>query len=131
MKYIDLGLLSGTLWADTNEEGYYNYEAAVEKYGDNLPTKEQFEELQTQCQWKWNGSGYDVKGPNGNCICLPASGSRNCYGNVGYVGHDGNYWSSTPYGLDDAWYLVFGSGGVSMFCIIRCDGLSVRLIKSK
>ena len=38
MEYIDLGLPSGTLWADCNEEGFYYFDEAVEKYGYRLPT---------------------------------------------------------------------------------------------
>lgn len=128
-RVIDLGLPSGTLWADKNEEGYYTFDEAVEKYGDQLPTHEQLEELKNSCKWEWIGDGYRVEGPNGNVIVMPAAGSRSCCGNVGYVGSDGDYWSSTPYGLDDAWYLAFGSGGVDMFCSIRCYNFSVRLVK--
>ncbi len=36
-EYIDLGLPSGTLWATENEEGYFTFDEAVEKYGDSLP----------------------------------------------------------------------------------------------
>ena len=79
MKYIDLGLPSGTLWVDTNEEGYYTFDDAVEKYGNCLPTKEQLEELKTQCQWEWTGAGYKVTGPNGNSIVLSAAGFLNCF----------------------------------------------------
>ena len=49
---VDLGLPSGTLWKDKNEEGgFYTYEQAMSKFGDKLPTKEQFKELKNKCQW--------------------------------------------------------------------------------
>ena len=65
--YVDLGLPSGTLWKDQNEiAGLYTYEQAMEKFGNELPTKEQLEELQTSCRWTWTGSSYRVEGPNGN-----------------------------------------------------------------
>ena len=129
MAYIDLGLPSGTLWADTNEEGYYNYETAVEKYGDNLPTREQFEELQTQCQWKWNGSGYDVTGPNGNTLVLAAAGYRYCDGCVYRVDSNGCYWSSMPYDSNYVWSLYFNSSDVTIGNYNRCYGGTVRLVK--
>ena len=98
MDFIDLGLPSGTLWAESNEEGFYTFDEAVSKYGDSLPTREQFIELRSQCKWEWMGDGYKVTGPNGNCIVLPAKGFRDDDGNVYGVGFIGNYWSSTPLG---------------------------------
>lgn len=127
---VDLGLPSGTLWRDRNEEGgFYTYEQAMNKFGDKLPTKEQLEELKNKCSWSWTGNGYKVTGPNGNSIVLPASGSRLCDGNVYYVGSFGYYWSSTPDGSDDAWYLYFFSDEVDMDSDDRCYGNSVRLVQ--
>ena len=131
MKYIDLGLPSGTLWADTNEEGFFAFDEAVEKCGDNLPTKEQLEELVNHCKWSWNGSGYNVTGPNGNSIILPAEGNRSCGGSVGGVGSYGDYWSSTLFGSDYTWNLRFYSGGRVVSGCRRCYGESVRLVKNK
>lgn len=127
---VDLGLPSGTLWKDKNEEGgFYTYDQAVSRFGDKLPTKEQFEELQSQCRWTWTGNGYKVVGPNGESIVLPAAGGRGCDANVGNVGSSGYYWSSAPNGSDDAWYLNFHSGEVYMYSNFRCIGLSVRLVQ--
>lgn len=128
--FVDLGLPSGTLWRDRNEEGgFYTYEQAMNKFGDKLPTKEQLEELKNKCSWSWTGSGYKITGPNGSSIVLPASGYRGCNGSVNGVGSRGYYWSSTPYGSDNAWYLYFDSGGVGMGNIERCRGQSVRLVQ--
>ena len=127
---VDLGLPSGTLWRDKNEEGgFYTYDQAMAKFGDRLPTKEQFKELTSKCQWSWTGSGYKVTGPNGNSITLPAAGSRNCNGGVYNVGSYGFCWSSTPKGSDYAWYLYFYSGSVGMNLGSRCCGCSVRLVQ--
>lgn len=131
MKYIDLGLTSGTLWSDTNEEGFYTFDDAVKKYGDSLPTREQLEELMNHCKWEWNGSGYNVTGPNGNSIILPAAGYRHCDGGVYRVVSSGLYWPSTHYDSDGAWYLYFNSDGVVVYYCSRCHGFSVRLVKSK
>lgn len=127
--YVDLGLESGTLWKAQNESGgFYDYDEAMSKFGSRLPTKEQFEELMDNCDWTWNGSGYNVQGSNGNSIVLPASGYR-CDGDVGDVGSYGGYWSSTPDNSDFARSLCFNSGEVYMSGRIRCCGVSVRLVQ--
>ena len=137
--YVDLGLPSGTKWKASNEIKaadaqyvFFTYDEAVSRFGNRLPTKEQYEELKAVCQWMWNGSGYRVTGPNGNYIVLPASGYRDCSGNgyrVVYVGSYGYYWSSTPDGSDDAWDLYFSSSSVCMYNDSRCVGGSVRLVQ--
>lgn len=129
--WVDLGLPSGMLWKDKNEEGgLYTYEQAMSKFGDKLPTREQFKELINKCQWSWTGSGYKVTGPNGNSITLPAAGFRRCSGSVECVGSYGCYWSSTPYGSEDrTWELTSYLGSVDMSYSYRCFGLSVRLVQ--
>lgn len=126
---VDLGLPSGTLWRESNEKGFYNYSAAIRTFGGKLPTKEQFEELKTQCQWIWTGNGYKVVGSNGNSIVLPAAGYRYHDGTVNDVGSHGNYWSSTSSDSDSAWCLDFGSYTVSMKYLLRWVGQSVRLVQ--
>ena len=82
-EYVDLGLPSGTLWKSKNEKGtYYTYEEAISQFGDKLPTRDQFAELQAFCTWTWTGKGYVIKGDNGNSIVLQAVGFRNCDGNL-------------------------------------------------
>ena len=129
--YVDLGL--SVYWKNSNESGYYTYDEAVERFGNRLPTKEQYDELSQKCEWKWNGSkkGYDIKGPSGNSIFLPAAGVRDCGGGVDNVGTYGDYWSSTPSYSENAWYLNFYSSGVDMDYYYRCRGRSVRLVQGK
>ena len=126
--FVDLGLPSGTLWKNKNESGFFTYYQAV-RFGRNLPTKDDFEELKSVCKWSWTGSGYKVTGPNGNSIYLPAAGFRGSGNTMYYVGSDGNYWSSTPNGSENAWHLTFYSGGVDIGYITynRCQ--SVRLVQ--
>ena len=135
-EYVDLGLTSGTKWKAMNEVNeadteydFFTYDEAMDRFGNSLPTKEQCEELKSECQWSWTGSGYNVTGPNGNSISLPAAGGRGCNGGVGGVGSYSYYWSSTPYGSGGAWYLGFDSDIVLMDYFSRCYGLSVRLVQ--
>lgn len=133
---VDLGLPSGTLWKDKNEEGgFYTYEQAKNKFGVKIPTEEQYEELINKCQWSWIGSGYKVTGPNGNSIVLPASGAiQDCYVNkeVQYVGELGMYWSSTPNDSGNAWALGFDRATGEHVDIHKCCyGFSVRLVQNK
>ena len=52
--YVDLGLPSGTQWKEKNEVNpadsvynLYTYDEAMTEFGEQLPTKEQFEELKS------------------------------------------------------------------------------------
>ena len=136
-EYVDLGLISMTLWKAYNEKNptddkydFYTYDEAVATFRNNLPTMEQFEELMHSCRWVWSSLGiYKVFGPNGNYILMPASGCRDCNGEVAYNRTYGFYWSSTPDGQTRAWYLNFYSNEVYMYNYNRCYANSVRLVK--
>ena len=130
LKYVDLGLPSGTLWKNANEGGdaaLYTYDDAVSMFGNQLPTLQQLEELKDECEWTWIGNGYKVTGPNGNSIVLPAAGYRDCDGTP-YGGTRGRYRSSTNYS-DYPWGLYFDSSRVGMMNYDRCSGWSVRLVQ--
>ena len=118
-EYVDLGLPSGTLWKKNNEDntnddhGFYTYLEAVRLFGDNMPTRGQFQELIEYCVWTWNAfrNGYDIKG-------------RNDVGSIGY------FWSSTHHGSYNSWYLYFTSEGTDLNYDDRSNMQSVRLVKS-
>ena len=139
-QYVDLGLPSGTQWKSDNESGYYDYNAAMSKYGNSLPTKEQLEELKDKCTWTWTGKAYRVTGPNGNSIVLPADGTQNCYGeNNGKKGVWGGYWSCSAVGANNACYLGIldpkaAGKYLSPYKVSNdkhCFGYSVRLVQSQ
>lgn len=129
--WIDLGLLSGTLWKDKNDMGgFYTYEQAIDRFGNSIPTKEQFEELINTCRWEWIGNGYNVIGPNGDSIFFPACGFTWCdrKRETRLAGRSGSYWSRTKYEGNNAWFLSFDEEKVK-FGFNSCTGLSVRLVK--
>lgn len=134
--YVDLGLPSGTLWKDKNEEGYfaggyYPYDKAVSIFGDKLPTKAQLEELKNSCRWNWTGSGFEVVGPNGESINLPADGFRISGGTEVDQGCCGYYLSST---LKDSYFVLYlficQSGEVSVKYNYPDHAYSVRLVQN-
>ena len=137
IKWVDLGLPSGRLWASENIDGYYTYDQAVELFGEYLPKGVAFAELIEECKVEWNPytKGLDVTGPNGNSIFLPACGYKGekC---CRFVGDEGNYWSRMPYANSESFapdsqtharYLYFFSGYVSpLDNTLRSLGFSVR-----
>ena len=131
LEYVDLGLPSGTLWKGANEDGLCSSDEAMERYGNMLPTKEQFEELKTKCQWTWTGSECRVTGPNGSFIVLPAEGYSSSYGDICNVGSYGYYWSSTADWDNKAWDLFFNSENEDLSLSNSSDAQSVRLVKNE
>ena len=129
--YVDLGLPSGTLWKNVNEQGFYTYDDAMAKFGNYLPTKDQFEELINSCEWTWTGNGYKIVGPSGKSISLPAAGVRLCSTLERYVGEYGYYWSSSPdapLSQKGAMEMYFSPNAAYVYPNARCNGLSIRLV---
>ena len=76
-----------------------------------MPTSKELNELCRECSWKWTTindvPGYEVTGPNGNSIFLPATGYKND-GNVFNKVAGGYYWTSTVFkSCNRAYYLQF------------------------
>lgn len=143
IEYIDLGLPSGTLWANRNVNvgkiRHFTYMEArmlsmeSEFQSGSLPTYDDFQELIQYCSWKWTMlfgklNGYRVVGPNGNSIFLPASGY--CSGtSLLDPGFYGRYWSTNFDGSSLAFYLYFSSSSKDMYRYSRTCSLSVRTVK--
>lgn len=138
MKYIDLALPSGTLWADCNVGAekpqdygdYFNFEDA-QKCG-TLPTCEQWAELEQHCKLLWNlkEKQLEIVGPNGKKIILPAAGYR-LGTSFDYVGIGGNYWSNS-FSATNAYNAGFSSSSFySKLGYYRYYGFTVRLIKNR
>ena len=132
-------------WGETEEKDVYSdydgdidvnisateYDVAYVKWGKDwrMPTQKEIAELCDNCSWLWtsiNGvSGYQVTGPNGNSIFLPAAGNRydaDVYGR-GSVGY---YWSGTLRDSDDAFYIAFEEGDWWWDDTERACGFSIR-----
>ncbi|MCQ2204265.1 MAG: fibrobacter succinogenes major paralogous domain-containing protein [Bacteroidales bacterium] len=103
-----------------------------------MPTKEEINELITICTWTWTQKndvyGYEVKGPSGNSIFLPAAGYM-IDGNVRYQGSYGHYWSNTlgDVSSSSAYAIFFSATQRQMTTdnnssYLRCQGFSVRAV---
>lgn len=80
-----------------------------------IPTKTQWEELKGKCAWFWIGNGYEVTGPNGQSITIPAAGFR--YGtSTSGVGYCGSYWTSSvcPFFAGSAWLIFIDSDTINI-----------------
>lgn len=88
--------------------GNPQYDAARANWGGNwrMPTYEELNELYTNCTWTWAIGGYNVTGPNGNSIFMPATGARYKDFAKG-VGEHCIYWSSTPYSDEEMKYAAY------------------------
>ena len=94
-------------------------DTAILLWGSNwrMPTQAELQTLLKYCEAAWtdNYNGTGIKGRvftgkdaySSNSIFLPAAGNYDPYG-LGGQGNSGSYWSSTPYGNDDAYYLNIG-----------------------
>lgn len=127
MEYIDLGLPSGNLWAAENEEGYYTFDEAVAKFWDNLPTKEDFEELVAHCWKRWDDErkGMEFMGDNGKKLFLPVQGyhvGKSEYHFVSLLKHQSESYNDSTRSITSHFY--------RKGCVpIGMDAFAVRLIK--
>ena len=108
-------------------------DAATVNWGGSwrMPTRAEQDELRTECDWEWttlNGvNGYEITGPNGNSIFLPATGRR--YGtDILHRGSNGSYWSASLYARysGSAYYLFFNDRSNYQAYLHRGYGFSVR-----
>lgn len=120
--YVEIGEdISGT-----------EYDVAHVQWGGSwrMPSNDEFEELFEQCSWKWTSvndiNGYELTGPNGNSIFLPAAGERNGP-NVNNCNVRGYYWTASSYHeKQDARELYFMESGWNTWRSSRTRGYSVR-----
>ena len=100
----------------------------------SMPTRAQFDELQSECDWQWVTApvpGYKVKARSGGSyIFLPAGGYK------GYGWQDdpvGYYWSKNLYTSERKWAYLLGFTESSWFTdkMERCNGMLVRPVIKK
>lgn len=87
-EFVDLGLPSGTLWSNdyektNNEISYIPYLAAK---AFNLPSEEQWKELNDNCKWE-----YEVNNGVYKFICIGLNGKSISFSNKGMYTSDGHF----------------------------------------
>lgn len=111
-------------------------DAATAAAGDGwrLPTKEEFEELQTKCTWKWEiadgQAGYRVIAANGNTIFLPAAGFQ--YGERVFMSGENGYYLTNTRGTDDSEAITIGfckDQPIWSYPTARFFGYSIRPVR--
>ena len=134
--------LNGLIWdtenLEINGKTHFTYEEAkaeAAKRGKRLPTKNDFEELlQLSHIWDTNKKGMwfaekeaDLK--NGKSLFLPTAGTR-YHGDtvIADAGKFGGYWSVTPCGTINAYYLYFNGTNAYMCNLNRFYGFTVRCV---
>lgn len=115
----------------TEFAGKRKYDAARAWWGGSwrMPRKQDFDELRFLCQWQWDGNGYVVTGPNGNCIYLPACGWGEGHNNLSH-GTDGAYWTASPSGYNCAYFLGFNQSGINIYSDYYIYGQSIRPVSN-
>ena len=123
----EVGVVDHKLTLDMEDD------AAHMNWGGNwrMPTMIECTELDTNCRWTLtsrNGViGYEIIGPNGNSIFLPAAGSN--YSGLDHQGVQGRYWARNlnEYLSDYAIVLYFDSSYYyEVTSSYRALGLSIR-----
>ena len=109
-------------------------DAARHNWGGNwrTPLQEEMEELVNECTWTWttlnNVNGYEVKGPNGNTIFLPAAGAfySKPYNQGEGAVYRGNYKRGQTFNLH------FGEERVqTMVEMHKYSGFTIRPVRTK
>ena len=115
-------------------------DAAFVNFGKKwrIPTADEQKELMEQCEWIWtkvnNTAGYQVVGPNGNHIFLPAAGYITDIANQPYNANVMGYqWASTKKSGITAYRMHFGIDGTIEHYSggSRACGASIRPVYSK
>lgn len=147
-EYVDLGLPSGTLWANNYEKAngeilYLPYDKAL---GYIIPSNEQWNELLDNCRWVGDFSssrlsfyGITCIGPNGNSIRFRSAGfvkNEQVTGKPSYGGGSAYFWLCDKTAGNEKKAIMISGGNrrepdkeiVDMFSGYK---LPIRLVKTK
>ena len=69
--WVDLGLPSGTLWANCPNQGLYTFEEAQRNFKGDIPYDEDLWEIIHYCKWEMTERGYSAIGKDGSRVYFP------------------------------------------------------------
>lgn len=117
--------------------GNPKYDAATAILGEGwrMPTYDDMAELCELCTWEWtkieDSQGYQITGPNGNSIFLPAGG-RFTGSTLNYINFSGLYWLGTYVDVQCSYCLLFDLDVHTAYCSdYRFNGMNIRPVKDK
>lgn len=131
--YVDLGLPSGTLWKNMNENYVpMTYDQVIEMFPDQIPTLDQWNELK-RCGILYEQTGITITGPNGNSIFLAYSNYVDRDGDL-VQDYDACYWTSSVNGEDHAYscrfhYDELSGGEFTSSLVERSMRMGVQLVR--
>ena len=147
-KYTFADGYTGAIWYDSSGTFIGDNKTVLDAADDaatanlgspwRMPTDVEIKELRDNCTWTRTTqdgvNGYQVDGPNGNAIFLPAAGYYK--GTMRYERGSGYYWSSSLHtdlsffaSSNYACGLYFESGGHVGHCSFRNLGYTVRPVR--
>ena len=112
------------------------FDIATQSMGDGwrIPSQKEMQELIEKCDWQLvqeNGvNGYEVVGPTGKSIFLPAAGYRNG-DNINFANETGYYWTSDLANFASAYALSFKEDEYKVTSNVRYYGRCIRPVKDK
>lgn len=133
--YVDLGLPSGTMWKRIDETGQFDYNCAIERFPNRLPTKEQYEELIALCQAEWTTDGFKFTGPNGESIVFKGNHIKDCNGNYSFFRSAFLSSESCFNNSKNSYVLYFDSRDIygyslQIMDLPKCNMTNVRLVQN-
>ena len=122
----------GTKWDITEADGdTWEKENDPCPKGWRVPTREELQSLvATGSEWVTrNGIKGRIFGNDNNAVFFPAVGYRySSNGTLESVGSEGVYWSATPNGSENAYYMTFGNMSARTDYDPHNNGFSVRCV---
>ena len=107
MEWVDLGLPSGTLWANEDACGSISFEDARRIYGVYLPSNTNANELCKYCtkQWDHKTGALVLTGPSGKSISFRCKESYKSYWLKNYERGDRDYGQCFHIGQDKSFFI--------------------------
>ena len=142
-SFAPIGLAGSNFLYIGDEIANTQYDVAHQEWGEDwmIPNKYHWKELIDKCEWIWMNNGFQIIGPNGNRVFIPATGAKSTsryfavspgiWTDIDYC----CYWSSTgdKSKSNGSAYAMTGREKDSpwVHCLNRSFGFAVRPVRRK